>query len=73
MADLYDELIKAKKEVFIDDWFFSPKIHLKRPSEDHEETRIDRVLTQLGKKGVQIYIILYREIEDALYNNSNYA
>ena len=45
MADLYDELIKAKKEVFIDDWFFSPKIHLKRPSEDHEETRIDRILT----------------------------
>ena len=45
MADLYDELSKAKKEVFIDDWFFSPKIHLKRPSEDHEETRIDRVLT----------------------------
>lgn len=45
MSDLYGELIKAKKEVFIDDWFFSPKIHLRRPSEEYEHTRIDRVLT----------------------------
>lgn len=31
--DMYTELLKAKREVFINDWFFSPKIHLKRPCE----------------------------------------
>lgn len=59
--------------MFINDWFFSPKIHLKRPCEKNEETRIDRVLTKLAKNGVKIYIIIYREFEDALYNASNYV
>lgn len=27
----------------------------------------------LAEKGVQIYIIVYREIEEALYNNSHYT
>lgn len=71
--DMYDELLTAQKEVFINDWFFSPKIHLKRPCELHEETRVDRILTKLANKGVKIYIIVYREFEDALYNASNYV
>lgn len=71
--DVYEELIKAKKDVFINDWFFSPKIHLKRPCEINEETRIDRVLTKLARRGVKIYLIIYREVEGALYNASNYV
>lgn len=73
MTDIYDELLNAKKEVLINDWFFSPQIYLKRPIEDYPESRMDLVLSHLAKKGVNIYIILYREMEEALYNNSNYA
>ena len=72
-SDLYEELITAKKEVFINDWFLSPKIHLKRPIEENWQTRLDLVLHSLAKRGVKIYVIVYRENEDALYNNSKYA
>ena len=68
--EVYEGLQMAQKEVFINDWFFSPEIYLKRPEEDYPETRIDKVLTNLGQRGVNVYIILYREIEEALYNNS---
>ena len=73
MTDIYEELLKAKKEVLINDWFFSPQIYLKRPIEDYPESRMDMVLSKLAKRGVNVYIILYREMEEALYNNSNYA
>lgn len=46
---------------------------MKRPKELYEHSRLDLVLTELAKRGVNIYIILYREMEEALYNNSNYA
>lgn len=70
---MYDELINAEHSVFINDWFFSPKIHFKRPIEEYEDTRVDRVLTKLAKRGVKVYIIVYKENEDVLYNNSNYV
>ena len=73
MTDIYEELLKAKKEVFINDWFLSPQIYLKRPIEDFQDSRLDLVLTKLAKRGVHIYMIIYREIEGTLYNNSNYT
>ena len=68
--EVFNGLMSAQKEVFINDWFFSPETYLKRPCEDFPETRLDRVLTAIAQKGINIYIILYREIEEALYNNS---
>jgi len=71
--DMHEELLKAKKEVFINDWFLSPQIYLKRPIEDHPESRLDYVLTHLANKGVHVFVIIYKEVEDALYNNSYYT
>lgn len=68
--EVYKGLISAEKEIFINDWFFSPEVYLRRPIEDFPDSRIDRVLTKIAQKGVNIYVILYREIEEALYNNS---
>jgi hypothetical protein len=68
--DLHEGLMKAEKEVFINDWFFSPEIYLLRPKEDYPNSRLDLVLTEICKRGVNVYIILYREMEEALYNNS---
>lgn len=71
--DLHDELLRAEKEVFINDWFLSPQLYLKRPVEDFPESRLDFLLTHIASKGVQVFIILYREIEGTLPNNSNYT
>ena len=70
---LYDELITAKQEVFINDWFFSPHIFLKRPVEKYPESRLDKVLKSIAKKGVNVYIILYKEIDLVLYNKSGFV
>lgn len=71
--DLHEALLTAKKEVFINDWFLTPQIYLKRPIEDYPESRLDYMLTHLANKGVQIFVIIYKEVEDALYNNSHYT
>lgn len=68
--EVYNGMMAAEKEVFINDWFFSPELFLRRPCDLFPESRIDRVLTGLAQRGITVYIILYREIEEALYNNS---
>jgi phosphatidylserine/phosphatidylglycerophosphate/cardiolipin synthase-like enzyme len=72
-SDLYDRLIEARHEVFINDWFFSPHIFLKRPIEENPDSRLDKVLKKIAKKGVNIYIILYKEIDLVLYNKSAFV
>ena len=42
----------AKEEIFITDWWFSPELHLKRPSNDLEN-RLDKILQ---KKAVNLII-----------------
>ena len=72
-ADLLTFLMGARKEVFINDWFLSPQIYLRRPVEDNLHTRLDLVLTHLAKRGVKIYVIIYREIEETLANASAFT
>ena len=70
LEEVYKELFSAEKEILINDWYFSPEIYLRRPIEDFPESRFDWVLTEKAQKGVKIFIILYREIEEIMYNNS---
>ena len=75
-SDLYDALLLAKKEVFITDWWLSPELYLKRPVNDkglNQNTRLDRVLTSLGQKGVKIYIIVYKEVTFVLPLDSSHT
>ena len=72
-SDLYDRLIEARHEVFINDWFFSPHIFLKRPIEQNPDSRLDKVLKTIARRGVNIYIILYKEIDLVLYNKSAFV
>lgn len=71
--DLYDELIRARKEVFITDWMISPYFMLVRPQPLESEYRLDRVFEKLAKRGVRINIILFLEPKLALNNDSEYA
>ena len=72
--ELYDCLVRAKKELFITDWWLSPEINLKGPVQDGEsEYRLDKVLSKIANAGVKVYIILYHEVRLVMYNNSEYT
>ena len=86
---LLQQLLKANESVYITDWFLSPELALRRPisyddykgplgdSKKHQNiatiSRLMDVLYYLAKKGVKIYILLYKEFEIALAINSTHA
>jgi len=72
--ELYNCLMKAKKEVFITDWWLSPEIYLKTPvQEGNLEYRLDKVLGKVANSGVKVYAIVYHEIKVTLANDSKHT
>ena len=85
--DMAQDLENAKSEIYITDWWFSPEIYLIRPikkiikinekGEPYEEYdtywRLDEILKRKALEGVKIHILVYREFEQALANNSTYV
>lgn len=73
----YKELMKrlnsAQFEVFIRGWWVCPDIYLQRPSTSFPDSRLDRVLRSIAKAGVKVYIILFKEYEPKMYNDSVHA
>ncbi|XP_072974720.1 phospholipase D zeta 1 isoform X1 [Typha angustifolia] len=63
----------AKSEIFITDWWLCPEVYLRRPFHLHESSRLDVLLEAKAKQGVQIYILLYKEVALALKINSVYS
>ncbi|KAF8937698.1 hypothetical protein BGZ58_002293 [Dissophora ornata] len=61
-----DAILAAKTEIYICDWWLSPELYLRRPSELNEDFRIDRLLKRKAMEGVMIYIVVYKEIALAL-------
>lgn len=56
------EIEKAENEIFITDWWLSPKLHMIRPvclerEEESIKTRLDMVLLAAAERGVKIYIL----------------
>ncbi|KMZ62684.1 Phospholipase D zeta [Zostera marina] len=64
---------QAKSEIFITDWWLCPELYLRRPYGIHPTSRLDVLLEETAKKGVQIYILLYKEVALALKINSVYS
>ncbi|KAL4202139.1 hypothetical protein AMTRI_Chr02g262200 [Amborella trichopoda] len=64
---------EAKSEIFITDWWLCPELYLRRPFNSHESSRLDAILEAKAKEGVQIYILLYKEVALALKINSVYS
>lgn len=64
--DVYIALDKAKKEVFICDYWFYPYLYLLRekgkPYDDTRGDRLDKLLERKAKQGVKIYIIMWKDI-----------
>lgn len=63
-------LDKAKETIYIEDWWLSPELFLKRPPYYNQESRLDQVLKRRAEAGVKIYIIVYKEVEQAVSCNS---
>ncbi|KAI9080056.1 hypothetical protein K1719_037989 [Acacia pycnantha] len=63
----------AKSEIFICGWWVCPELYLRRPFHTHASSRLDNLLEEKAKQGVQIYILLYKEVALALKINSDYS
>ncbi|KAL9008246.1 MAG: hypothetical protein Q9173_006614 [Seirophora scorigena] len=63
-------LEKAKETIYIEDWWLSPELFLRRPPFYNQEWRLDQVLKRRAEAGVKIYIIVYKEVAAAVSCNS---
>ena len=63
----------AKEEIFITDWWLSPEIYMKRPMTEGNRWRLCDILKRKAESGVQIFVLLYKEVEMALGINSLYS
>lgn len=71
--DLSNQIENAKKCIYILDWWLSPELYLRRPPSLHEEYRIDRLLKRKAEQGVNIYIIVYKEVTISLPIDSSHT
>lgn len=65
-----EALDKAKEIIYIEDWWLSPELFLRRPPYYNQEWRLDQILKRRAEAGVKIYVIVYREVEAAITCNS---
>ncbi|KAI3632485.1 hypothetical protein MIR68_009591 [Amoeboaphelidium protococcarum] len=70
---VYKSISSAKSVIYIEDWWMSPEIYLKRPSNLYPDARLDKLLLKKAKEGVLIYVILYKEVTYALTINSAHS
>ncbi|KAJ5662641.1 uncharacterized protein N7477_010257 [Penicillium maclennaniae] len=65
-----EALEKATETIYIADWWLSPELFLRRPPFQHREWRLDQILKRRAEAGVKIYVIVYKEVHQALTCNS---
>jgi phospholipase D1/2 len=66
-------LERAKETIFIQDWWLSPELFLRRPPHQNRHWRLDKVLKRKAEQGVKIYVIVYKEVEEAITCNSDHT
>jgi phospholipase D1/2 len=76
--EVYDVLKSAQKVVYITDWWFSPKIYLKRlvaldPNLRDNSSRLDVVLKEIADRGVKVYVLLYKGVSFMIPTGSKYV
>jgi len=59
-------LERATETIYIEDWWLSPELFLRRPASSNQEYRLDQILKRRAEAGVKIYVIVYREVEVSL-------
>ena len=63
-------LEEAHETIYIEDWWLSPELFLRRPPYFNQEWRLDQVIKRAAERGVQVYVIVYKEVSQALTCNS---
>ncbi|KAK3115484.1 hypothetical protein LTR53_005141 [Teratosphaeriaceae sp. CCFEE 6253] len=59
-------LERARESIWILDWWLSPELYLRRPPATNEQYRLDKMLFNAAHRGVQINVIVYKEVTQAL-------
>lgn len=63
----------AQHSIWILDWWLSPELYLRRPPAKNEQYRLDKLLFAAAKRGVQVNIIVYKEVTQALTLSSSHT
>ncbi|KAI1436321.1 hypothetical protein GGR50DRAFT_651645 [Xylaria sp. CBS 124048] len=59
-------LEEARESIYILDWWLSPELYLRRPPSLNEQYRLDNMLRAAAERGVDINVIVYKEVTQAL-------
>lgn len=57
---------EARETVYILDWWLSPELYLRRPPASNQQYRLDTMLKAAAERGVQVRVIVYKEVPQAL-------
>lgn len=68
-----DALEAAETQIFIHGWWVSPEVYLKRPVEGNLKWRLDQILKRKAEQGIDIYIIIFKELAISLPIDSNHT
>ena len=63
----------ARETIYILDWWLSPELYLRRPPAQNEQYRLDNMLRAAAERGVQVRVIVYKEVTQALTLNSEHT
>lgn len=66
MYAVSEALERARESIWILDWWLSPELYLRRPPAKNEQYRLDKMLFNAAHRGVQVNIIVYKEVTQAL-------
>ena len=72
--DLHEKLLTAQRSIYIAMFWISPELYLLRPVlKGRSDLRIMDILKLKAEQGVNIKILIYKEIKGALPNNSHHT
>ncbi|KAJ7127892.1 hypothetical protein C8R44DRAFT_100509 [Mycena epipterygia] len=73
MWALSEMLDNAKEVIFIQDWWLTPELYLRRPPAYHPEWRLDRLLQRKAEEGVKVHVIVYKEVTQTMSMSSKHT
>ncbi|CAG8466287.1 6453_t:CDS:10 [Ambispora leptoticha] len=68
-----EAIYHAKQEIFIEDWWLSPELYMRRPPSKTEAYRLDKLLKKTAEEGIKIYVVVYKEVAQALTLDSAHS
>ncbi|KAJ7610187.1 hypothetical protein FB45DRAFT_337033 [Roridomyces roridus] len=66
-------LDNAKEVIFIQDWWLTPELYLRRPPAHNPQWRLDKLLQRKAEQGVKIHVIVYKEVTQTMTMSSKHT